>query len=216
MNNIDLLFWICIAATFLIVTFVDLHTPKSILVRSFYIIPILIAAYRFKPLSIIIVGVVAIILLTVLTPYTERISLPNIVIYDFGIILFTFLSIQFSLQRQRNETTTSRLKMFMQMISHDVRQPVTAAQLYAHIIERKSDPKVKQLSIKLLEEIDYLQILLLDLENIAQASTGRLSIHPIEMDLSPLLLSVVQTQQKVTKKKYNNPSCSKNSKRNLG
>src|SRR5579864_6446874 len=139
MKNTDIRFFCYILASLLLVLVIDFFTPNNFIVASLYMIPVFIAAYRFQAKKICVVTIIVLIAFSATAYYSNSLSPINILIHDFGIILFAILAIQFSRQRQKREQAVQHLQMFMQMITHDVSQPLTTTQLYVHLLEENPE-----------------------------------------------------------------------------
>ncbi len=200
MNKRDVLFLFLTIISLAVVLVTDIITPPQLILASLYTIPILICAYHFGPKIISVVTFFVIIIFSTHTLYTENITLINIFFQDIGFLIVAFLAMQFSLQRKKNEESLWHLQLFINMISHDLVQPITAAKLYVQILRKYPDRNVRLKAAKIATPLHYLQKLIFDLKDIVQARSGEFSVYPAEMDLCRLLSDVVEEQQRNDKK----------------
>lgn len=199
MKQSNTIFWLYITLSLLIVIAIDIFSPSSIILTSLYTIPIFIAAYVFKTKEIVLVSLITIILSSTIA-LIEHFSFINVCFYDFGLVIFTILAIQFSRQRVKIENTVQHMQLFIHMITHDIAQPITTIKLYLELLEKDQNKKVVQSAKSMSQAMLYLQSLIMDTKNLVQVSSGKFSIQKEPMDLAKLLIVITQDHQRTTRK----------------
>jgi signal transduction histidine kinase len=103
--------------------------------------------------------------------------------------------------RAQAEQARRRQEIFMAVVAHDLRGPLTAIRGYAQLLKRfetlSSERRAQAIST-ILGEVDRLNRLIGDLLDFSRVVAGRLRIAPRPVDLVGLARQVVEAQQMTT------------------
>jgi signal transduction histidine kinase len=132
--------------------------------------------------------------------YTENLNTLQVLFQAIGFLAVGFLAIQISIEKKKYEDLVTQMQLFMNMVSHDVAQPITVIKLYTQQLEKNTDRNTKQTTRKMADSLHSLEKFIVDLKDITQAKNGKFAINPGKMDLRTLLISIVKEQNKNTKK----------------
>lgn len=123
-------------------------------------------------------------------------------------ILRNKASVFFELARQRNQIAaqlrereqTLRLnEMFMAVLGHDLRSPLSAVRLGAELLQRWSqEDKVKDVSARILSSTSHMMAMIEDLLDVARSRQGRgMPVDPKPNDLGAIAQAALQEQRMV-------------------
>lgn len=204
LSKTDLTVIILGLVTILLAWFVDAILPSDILVTSLYIVPIALVSFWFGWRTILVFTILSLFVFTLEAVY-EGLSALNYIFKEILFFSVYLMASQFSIHREKNakltkeaENARERQQLFMEMISHDLIQPITAVKLYTEQLVNRAKDRDDKLIDHLASAVNYLTYLVVDLRDAARAERGGLEIEPDQMDLIDLLDSVVVQQQTTT------------------
>ncbi len=204
-QKIDTAILLLAAASLFAAWLVDTVLPPSVVIATLYTIPILIVAYRFGSRTITAITL-ATILVYSLQALAENNSVINIALKDLGFAFVAFLAVELVVQRQRaeqsareTETAKNNLQIFLNMVAHDLLQPLTAAMLYTADLYKQYPREIPVVRVR--EELERLRVLISDLRDAAKIHNGKFTIRPEPVDCSALLTKVVAGQKLADKKR---------------
>ena len=115
------------------------------------------------------VGLFSIIIIFIYTLQAEieHYSHINIFFHDIGLVIISILIIQLNNRTQRVERAEKQLEIFINIIAHDLMQPVTLIKLYKNMVAKLSDNKVHHLLQNLSGATDTLEYFISDLKDTA-------------------------------------------------
>lgn len=181
--------------------FLDTVLPPDVLLTPFYAIPIAVVSFRFNWRVVVATAFVCV------TAFSLRAAIEELSILNYGIKLISFitvgtLGVDFSIQREKAEAKAEEaqrskqsLQTFMEMVSHDLRQPLTVIKLYAEILQRHYNSPPDPNVAKLLGAVNHAQLLVSDLKEAASYSGGHFVVRPKRADVLHILAQVVREQQ---------------------
>jgi signal transduction histidine kinase len=186
---------------------IDTLIPSKISITSIYTIPILIAAYRFNYKIITIFSLAAIILYS-FQAFIEFNSYTNILLNDVSLIITTILAIQLTTQRlkaeqlkNKAETVTKQLEFFMNIIAHDLMQPITTIKIYAALLAKTKQKHNSSFHQNLISPINALEHLITDLQDTSRIRSGKFLLNPVRMDFTEFMRDII-TQLQITSLKH--------------
>jgi signal transduction histidine kinase len=196
-----------IGACFVAAVVVDYLAPWPYVMTPLYGIPVLIAAQRLSPWPVGIVGL-AVVLVNVGSGILQETPLEIVALYSFGLVLTAYLAFLLALQRQtatrhalRAEAAQQRIQASMSIISHELRNPLTALRAYAQLLRRDSHQQSSRLEnrAQLIEQATQrLHRLVDDLLDASRIGAGHFQISARPVDICALARDVVELQQATT------------------
>ncbi|MGE5042345.1 MAG: sensor histidine kinase [Candidatus Levyibacteriota bacterium] len=197
----DSLYFLITVFSLFAVFFIDSVLSTEIIVTSLYAIPIIISAYHFRGRVISLIATLTIVLYTY-EAAVDRVSLLNICLYDLSLIIISLLVLQQSAQklkselhRKKSEMAEKQLEFFMNIIAHDLMQPITAIKIYATLPFQRTKADQEKIQKRLVSAVDTLEHLIYDLRDTASLRGGRFTLSPERTNLYSLLSEVVHEQQ---------------------
>jgi signal transduction histidine kinase len=92
--------------------------------------------------------------------------------------------------------------IFTHMIAHELRSPLTAIRGYAGLLsERLTDPTQKEESLRIALSAERLLAIVNDLLDVARIQSGKMSIAPVETDVSPVIVAATAELAVMAKEK---------------
>jgi signal transduction histidine kinase len=102
----------------------------------------------------------------------------------------------------RAQKTNEMKDIFMHMIAHELRSPLTAIRGYAGLLsERLSDPVQKEESLRIALSAERLLAIVNDLLDVARIQSGKMSVTPVERDVSPVIIAATAELAVMAKEK---------------
>jgi signal transduction histidine kinase len=202
-------------ATLLGAIIVDYLAPWPFVMTPLYAIPVLIAAHRLSPRA---VGITA-MLVTVVNLGSGLIQdtpLEVMLLYTSGLIMVAYLAISLARQRQRSayyadeaerhaemaEAAHQRLREFLGMITHDLRNPLTIILGYLQILGKRDAKTMPEQPRRALSSIEVaahqIERLVNDLQDAGTIGTGHFSIQTARIDLLEVARRVMNMHQAAT------------------
>jgi signal transduction histidine kinase len=139
-----------------------------------------------------------------------------VLLYTSGLVMVAYLAVSLAWQRQRSayyaaeaeqhaqaaEAAHQRLREFLGMITHDLRNPLTAILGYLQLLHRRSAEITSEPQRRALSSIEAatheIDRLVNDLQDAGTIGTGRFSIQTAWIDLLEVARSVINMHQAVT------------------
>ncbi len=124
-----------------------------------------------------------------------------------AIVLFLVLRhvrlIDYSYLYRETKHDNEMKDMFINMIAHELRAPLTAMRGYASMIRETADTKnvSKEYAQKIEESAERLVLIVNDLLDVARIHSGKLSVTPTRTDIQNTVTSVVEIMQSSAKEK---------------
>lgn len=192
-------------ALLLIAWIADVILPPEILVTPLYMIPIALIAFRFSWKAVLLFTAISLIVFT-LEASTEHLAISNYLFKELLFFTVCVLSSQFSIHRDKNsrltdeaQTAKRHQQLFLETISHDLMQPVTAAKMYLEVLSKKNGKTDEKVVEKLKDVINHLMFLVNDLREAAGIERLHMSLHSTNVDLGALVSKSIEEQQVFTK-----------------
>lgn len=197
----DYLYFFMALFSLFTVWLIDAILPNDIIIVSLYVVPILVASYRFGS-RIINMFAFASIVVYALQASMEHTSLINIGLHSTGLLIVSMLVLRLHRQKTKSEflkneveSAKGQLEVFMNIVAHDLMQPITAAKLYAGMLTKKTAGKNKELSRSLSSSLSAFEQLVVDLRDAARIGSGRFSLNLVNIDYPQLIRDMVAQEQ---------------------
>jgi len=178
----------------------DYYLTHNFVVSSLYAVPMLVAAYSFKPKTTTIIASLS-LALYIYEAYLEKSAPANMLFGSIGLLVVSVLAVQLSVQKrailqyaQNAEDAQKKLQTFLAMVSHDLAQPLTAIKIYTQILNRPSMREQKKIQItqSMLKTTTQMERLINDLRDAAQVGSGKFIIKPQKTNLITILKSTIK------------------------
>jgi signal transduction histidine kinase len=202
-------------ATLLGAISVDYLALWPFIMTPLYAVPVLIAAYRLSPRA---VGTTAALVTVVnlVSGLIQGTPLEIVLLYSSGLVMVAYLAVSLAWQRQRSsyyaaeaeqhaqaaEAAHQRLREFLSMITHDLRNPLTAILGYLQILHKRSAEITSEPQRRALSSIEAaaheIDRLVNDLQDAGTIGAGHFSIQTARIDLLKVARRVINKHQAVT------------------
>ena len=153
-SDLDYLFFFLASLSLLGAWIIDVILPEKIIVASLYVVPILIASYRFKEKTIVFFTVLSAMVFA-FQANAEAHHIITIILHVMAMSVVAALAIKLNQQTVKSqrlkknvEAVNHQLEVFINMVAHDLAQPVTAAKLYGEMLVKATKGKENNLSKK--------------------------------------------------------------------
>ena len=204
-----------IMAAFLGAIIVDYLALWPFMMTPLYAVPVLIAAHRLSPRA---VGATA-VLVTVVNLASGLIQgtpLEVVLLYTSGLVMVAYLAISLAWQRQRSsyhayeaerhaqaaDVAHQRLQEFLGMITHDLRNPLTAILGYLQILHKSAARITPERQRQTLSSIEaaarQIDRLVDDLHDAATIGAGHFALRTARIDLLGIARHVIDMHQAMT------------------
>ncbi|HEY8476571.1 MAG TPA: ATP-binding protein [Chloroflexota bacterium] len=101
--------------------------------------------------------------------------------------------------RAEAEEARRRLELFMGVVAHDLRGPLTAIRGYAQLLQRGAPEERRARALQVVvDQVDHMERLIGDLLDFSRIVAGRIRVSPRSMDLVELARRVVDARQLTT------------------
>jgi signal transduction histidine kinase len=202
-------------ATLLGAIIVDYLALWPFVMTPLYAVPVLIAAHRLSPRA---VGTTAalVTVINLVSGLIQGTPLEVVLFYTSGLVMVAYLAVSLAWQRQRSsyyayeaerharvaETAHQRLREFLAMITHDLRNPLAAILGYLQILHKraaKTTPEQQQRALSSIKAAAHqIDRLVNDLQDAGTIGTGHFSIQAARIDLLEVARRVINMHQAVT------------------
>jgi signal transduction histidine kinase len=194
---------------------VDYLAPWPFLMTPLYMVPVLIAAYRLSPRG---VGAIAALVLVVnlVSGLIQGTPLEVVLLYTSGLLMVAYLAMSLAWQRQKSsyyayeaerhaqaaEAAHQRLREFLGMITHDLRNPLAAILGYLQIIHKRPAEITSERQRRALSSIEaaahQIDRLVGDLQDAGTIGAGHFSIQTARINLLEVARRVIDIHQALT------------------
>jgi signal transduction histidine kinase len=202
-------------ATLLVAIIVDYLARWPFIMTPLYAVPVLIAAYRLSPRA---VGATAVLvtLVNLASGLIQGTPFEVVLLYTSGLVTVAYLAVSLAWQRQKSayyayeaerhaqaaEAAHQRLREFLGMIAHDLRNPLAAILGYLQILNKEaaeSTPERRQRALSVIEAAAHqIDRLVCDLQDASTIGAGHFAIRTAPIDLLEVARRVIDMHQAVT------------------
>ncbi len=205
-SDLDYLFFFLASLSLLGAWIIDVILPEKIIVASLYVVPILIASYRFKEKTIVFFTVLSAMVFA-FQANAEAHHIITIILHVMAMSVVAALAIKLNQQTVKSqrlkknvEAVNHQLEVFINMVAHDLAQPVTAAKLYGEMLVKATKGKENNLSKKLVNSIRASEYFIADLREAGRIGRGQFVLDPEKTNLCDLIKEVIAEEQMTTSK----------------
>jgi signal transduction histidine kinase len=191
---------------------VDYLATWPYIMTPLYAIPVLVAAYCLPPRGAVATAALA-VTINLASGLLEHTPVEVVLLYTSGLLISAFLAVALARQRQASarhaqaaeqhaqaaELARQRLQVFLGMVAHDLRNPLSAILGAAQMLDRPAaqalPPRQGQMLLLIATAAQTMDRLLADLRDASTIGAGHFAIRRAPADLVAIARQVVALQE---------------------